>query len=320
MQPVMTGISALAALATLTAFRGDRAAHCRTTQLFSDAASATAIPALEMRTVFLLPHVMPNSARPPMRAVSAVLRERAQRQTPWADGVAWTTKQHATKLLVGGPASMPDPQRTVLVTPALAAAPQPIVSTVVSPVHSSLATSRKVCSLHEHPHLGICSEGTCQPPVTRERRSVQKVRRRSIWDVPVDFVKRDGERRHLLDRAEAAELMLNHGVFMNGTVMMRDPKFMVKRSRYSAMFDASVRRLTSWAPEVTVDRTMKVRRYFRRLGGGAADHDYLLHSYSATNLASSPYRRISRSKAATRLGSSTLCSPHPASRTLTSAS
>ena len=103
----------------------------------------------------------------------------------------------------------------------------------------------------------------CEPPV--ERRSVQKIRRRSIWDVPVDFVKRDGERRHLLDRAEAAELILNHGVFMNGTVMMRDPKFMVKRSRYSAMFDASVRRLTSWAPEITVDQTMKVGHAFHRL-------------------------------------------------------
>ena len=83
--------------------------------------------------------------------------------------------------------------------------------------------------------------------------------------MPTDFVKRDGERRYLLDRAEAAELILNHGVFMNGTAMMRDPNFMVKRSRYSAMFDASVRRLTSWAPDITVDRTMKVGRYSRRL-------------------------------------------------------
>lgn len=106
---------------------------------------------------------------------------------------------------------------------------------------------------------GACSAteaGVCQPPA--ERRSVRKIRRRSIWDVPVDFVKRDGDRRYLLDRAEAAELLLNHGVFMNGTVMTRDPNFMMKRSRYSALFDASVRRLTRWAPEMTVDRTMKV--------------------------------------------------------------
>lgn len=109
---------------------------------------------------------------------------------------------------------------------------------------------------------GVCSatvDGVCQPPAVR--RSVQKIRRRDIWDVPVDFVKRDGARRHLLDRSEAAELILNHGVFMNGTVMVRDPKFMVKRSRYSAMFDASVRRLTSWAPEITVDQTMKLLRH-----------------------------------------------------------
>ena len=139
---VGTGDWVLAAPATPTASPKGRAVHCRTTQISSDAGSATATPALEMRIAFRLSHVMPNSARPPMRAVSAVLRERAQRQTPWADGVAWTTKQHATKSLAGEPASTLDPQHTVLVTPALAAAPQPIVLTVVGPVHPSLATSR----------------------------------------------------------------------------------------------------------------------------------------------------------------------------------
>lgn len=99
-------------------------------------------------------------------------------------------------------------------------------------------------------------DGVCR--VRFGSRKVRKIKRRSLDEQPVVFLKPPGSRRYLLDRVEVAELLINHGVFYLNDTLTRDPAFMAVRSRWSSAYDSSVRVLTRWAPEITADRTMKV--------------------------------------------------------------
>jgi hypothetical protein len=98
---------------------------------------------------------------------------------------------------------------------------------------------------------GACTNGIC----TQQAR--RKVRRSSMDEQPLPFTKR-GERRHVLNRDQAVDMIANHGTFYFEDSLIHDSTFMPKRSRWSDKFDGAVKSLSALHPELLANRAFKV--------------------------------------------------------------